>query len=251
MMGRVYIVGAGPGDPELITVRGLRLLKEADAVVYDRLVPRELVDSLPPQVEKYYVGKAPNRHVLSQPEINALLERLALRGLRVVRLHGGDPLTFGRGEEECLYLKSRMIRCEVVPGVTSFTAAAAAAMAPLAGRGFSSSFAVTTARKAGGALIEAARLQKMARAVDTLVVLMGASALPYVAEALAEIDPQMMMVVVERAYLPGQRITDTTVKDASMLAEVTASPAVIIAGGAALWRSRAWLAVEAGGAGHS
>jgi uroporphyrin-III C-methyltransferase len=241
LAGKVYIVGAGPGDPELVTVKGLRLIREADAIVYDRLAPRELLAQARPGARLYYVGKRPGGMGAGQDRINELLASLALEGLKVVRLHGGDPLTYGRGEEECLYLKAKGVPCEVVPGVASYTAAAARAMAPLAGRGFSSSFAVTTAVRAGGRPLEGERLRMLASAADTLVVLMGAKRLGELAGELALLDPGMPVVVVESATTPRERILDLTVGEARGL-EVE-PPAVVIAGGAARWRRESWLGV--------
>ncbi len=173
--GRVVIVGAGPGDPELITVKGLKYLMQADVVVYDRLVPAELLELAPPGAERIYVGKEPGRHTMTQQEINELLVRKALEGKLVVRLKGGDPFIFGRGEEECMYAVSRGVECEVVPGVPSFVGASASACIPLTSRGVSSSFAVVTGREAEGKQSRSVRLEAVARSVDTVVVLMGAA----------------------------------------------------------------------------
>jgi len=133
--GIVYLVGAGPGDPDLITVKGKYLLQHCDVVVYDALIPRELVAVLPAQVERRYVGKQAGRHSLPQQEINDLLVGLASRGKRIVRLKGGDPFVFGRGGEEAGYLKEHGVPYEIVPGVSSGVAAPAFAIAP---RDFSS-----------------------------------------------------------------------------------------------------------------
>ena len=241
--GVVHIVGAGPGDPGLVTLRALELVRRADAIVYDRLAPRSLLAEARPGARLIYAGKAPGRHALTQEEINGLLASLALEGLEVVRLHGGDPLTYGRGEEECLHLASRGIPCDVTPGVPSFTAAAAAAMAPLAARGYSSSFAVTTAIRAGGAPVEEARLEALARAADSLAVLMGARSLPRIAGVLSRLDPRTPLVVVERLGLEGERIIDSTAGEARGIE--AEPPAVIIAGGAASFRRR-WLCLTAG-----
>ncbi|MFH1862988.1 MAG: uroporphyrinogen-III C-methyltransferase [bacterium] len=123
--GKVYLVGAGPGDPDLITVKGAQLLERCDAVVYDRLAPLELVITLPSSIKRYYVGKSTQSHTLSQMEINELLVKLAREGLRVIRLKGGDPFIFGRGAEEALYLRKQGILFEIVPGITAGLAATA------------------------------------------------------------------------------------------------------------------------------
>ncbi|MBC8205344.1 MAG: uroporphyrinogen-III C-methyltransferase [FCB group bacterium] len=134
MTGKVFIVGAGPGDPELISVKGKRILEECGAVVYDRLIPMELVVALPKRVRRIYVGKSAGKHSKSQDEINIMLAELAEEGLNVVRLKGGDPFIFGRGGEEALYLRNKGIPFEVIPGITAGAAAPAYAGIPVTHR---------------------------------------------------------------------------------------------------------------------
>jgi uroporphyrin-III C-methyltransferase len=169
--GRVVLVGAGPGDPELITVKGQRALAAADVVVYDRLVAPTLLD-LAPRAQRVYVGKEPRRHAMSQPEIGELLVREAEQGHIVVRLKGGDPFVFGRGGEELDALMSANVRVEVVPGLTSATAAPCLAGIPLTERGVTSAFVVLTghAPEAYEPLIRA-----LPAGSATVVVLMGLS----------------------------------------------------------------------------
>ena len=183
MTGTVYLVGAGPGDPRLLTLRGAELLRRADVVVYDRLAPAELLALAPAQAEPVDVGKMPGSCPVGQDDINRLLVDRARRGLTVVRLKGGDPFVFGRGGEECLALVDAGIPFEVVPGVTSVVAAPAHAGIPLTHRGLGSSFAVVTASLADGTRQSFAR---MATAVDTLVVLMAAGKLHEVCTALMD-----------------------------------------------------------------
>jgi uroporphyrin-III C-methyltransferase len=133
--GIVYLVGAGPGDPELLTLKARRLLDEADVVVYDRLVSDDILALIPVGTAKISVGKQPRSHPVPQPEINALLARLASTGRTVVRLKGGDPFMFGRGSEEAAYLIEQGIAFSVVPGVTSASGCAAAVGLPLTHRG--------------------------------------------------------------------------------------------------------------------
>ena len=175
MTGRVVLIGAGPGDPDLITLKGASALAEADVVVYDRLASPELLDRCRPDAERIYVGKEPGRNHLSQERINELLVDAARRGLLVARLKGGDPFVFGRGGEEILACAAAGVPCEVIPGVTSATGSAAAAGVPLTHRRVARSFAVvtgTTATEGDGVDLEA-----LAGAVDTLVVLMAAGKL--------------------------------------------------------------------------
>ena len=136
--GIVYLVGAGPGDPDLMTIKALRLLQSADVVVYDRLVGTEILDLIPPGTARINAGKSASRHIQSQSETNSLLVKLATAGHRVVRLKGGDPLIFGRGSEEATYLAERGIRSEFVPGITAASGCAARAGIPLTHRGLAS-----------------------------------------------------------------------------------------------------------------
>src|SRR5438876_829781 len=178
--GVVYLVGAGPGDPGLITVEGLEILRSADVVVYDRLVAPVLVTEAPPGAERVFVGKRPHGGGanLAQDEINALLVERARRGLTVVRLKGGDPFVFGRGAEECEALHAAGVPFRVVPGVTSAIAVPAAARIPVTHRRLASAFAVVTGHGCDG--VSNLDWQSLAR-VPALVVLMALSALPEVA----------------------------------------------------------------------
>jgi uroporphyrinogen III methyltransferase / synthase len=182
--GRVYLVGAGPGDPGLMTVRGLEVLRRARVVVYDRLVDPALLDEAPAGARRVFAGKRAGAHCLPQARINALLVEQARRGRVVVRLKGGDPFVFGRGGEEALALAAAGIPFEVVPGVSAAVAVPAYAGIPVTHRGLASSFAVVTGHEdpgKGAARVDWARL---ATAVDTLVVLMGARSLPRIAAEL-------------------------------------------------------------------
>jgi uroporphyrinogen III methyltransferase / synthase len=182
--GTVYLVGAGPGDPGLLTVRGLALLGRADVVVYDRLVNPALLAEAPPGALRVAVGKCPGRHGPSQAEINRLLIARACEGRQVVRLKGGDPFVFGRGGEEAEALAAAGIPFEVVPGVSSAVAVPAYAGIPVTHRGLSSSFAVVTGHEDPDKAVAAVDWRRLATGVDTLIVLMGLHTLPATVAAL-------------------------------------------------------------------
>ncbi len=183
-VGTVFLVGAGPGDPGLLTVRGLELLRTADVVVYDRLVNPALLDEAPASALRIFAGKRSGAHGLPQPEINALLVAHARRGRRVVRLKGGDPFVFGRGGEEAEALAEAGISWEVVPGVSAAVAVPAYAGIPLTHRRLASSFAVVTGHEDGGKEERCVDWAGLATAVDTLVILMGVHALPGIVRQL-------------------------------------------------------------------
>ena len=182
--GKVFLVGAGPGDPGLMTVRGLELLRKAEVVVYDRLVNRSLLEEAPGDAIRIFAGKSSGSHCLPQGEINDLLVQYARSGRQVVRLKGGDPFVFGRGGEECEALVQAGIVFEVVPGVSSAVAVPAYAGIPVTDRRFSSSFAVVTGHEDTCKRKPAVHWERLATAVDTIVVLMGTKALPKIAATL-------------------------------------------------------------------
>lgn len=181
--GKAYLVGAGPGAAELITVRGLRLVQRADVIVYDRLIAPELLEEARPDAELIYVGKQPHYHVATQEEINELLVEKVRAGQQVVRLKGGDPFVFGRGGEEALALQAAGLPFEIVPGISSALAAPAYAGIPVTQRGVATSFAVVT----GHACTESSGTDWSALArIPTLVVLMGVSQITHIAEQLLQ-----------------------------------------------------------------
>jgi uroporphyrin-III C-methyltransferase len=217
--GRVWLVGAGPGDPELITVRGLELLRRCHAVVYDRLVASELVDEAPAGALR--VGREP----LTQAEINRTLVRLARRGLDVVRLKGGDPFLFGRGGEEALALVEAGIPFEVVPGVSSLASVPAAAGIPLTHRGISSQVTIVNGH---GPLDFAA----LAAARGTLVVFMGLARLADLAARLIEHGraPSTPAAVIAGGTLPEQRVVLAPLKRIAEAAADIEPPALVVVG---------------------
>jgi uroporphyrin-III C-methyltransferase/precorrin-2 dehydrogenase/sirohydrochlorin ferrochelatase len=229
--GHVALVGGGPGDPGLLTLRGRRRLAEADVVVVDRLAPRDVLDELDPDVEVVEAGKAPHAHTLSQDEINELIVARARAGQRVVRLKGGDPYVLGRGGEEALACAAAGVECEVVPGVTSAVAVPAAAGIPVTHRGMAAQLTVVSAHcdTSGGPDWAA-----LARAGGTLVLLMAVARLRQAADGLVAggLDRATPVAVVERGTTPDQRVTTATLADVADVATARAvrSPAVVVVG---------------------
>ena len=216
--GTVHLVGGGPGDPGLITARGLELLRSADVVVHDRLVGPALLDEARPGAELVDVGKGRGHAALAQEEINRLLVARALAGRTVVRLKGGDPFVFGRGSEELEACRAAGVECTVVPGVSSAIAGPAAAGIPVTARGVARSFAVVTAHQAGDS--SATDLRPLA-GVDTIVVLMGRSGLPtFTADLIAAgRDPHTPAACIQSATTPDQRVTIATLGTIAAAAE--------------------------------
>jgi len=245
-VGRVVLVGAGPGDPDLITIRGAKALERADVVLYDQLATDDLLDLAPARAERINVGKrgheAPTR---SQEEINALLVERALAGRVVVRLKGGDPFVFGRGGEELSACAAAGIPFEVVPGVTSATAAAAYAGIPLTDRRHAASFAVVTGHKDPTRVASQTRWRELATAVDTLVILMGMRNLATICdELMAGGRPAATpAAAVMHGTLPEQRTCVSTLGElARAVAEagLGAPSAVIIGGVVGLREGLSW-----------
>jgi uroporphyrin-III C-methyltransferase len=228
--GRVILVGAGPGDPELITVRGARALAESDVVVFDRLAAPALLDLAPRNAERIYVGKEPGRAATPQREIERILVDRALAGATVVRLKGGDPFVFGRGGEEAAACAEAGVACEVVPGVSAAVAAPAAAGIPVTHRGVARSFAVVTGSTAHDDEVD---LSKVAGA-DTVVVLMAAGRLAQTcAELIAAGRPSdEPAAIVQWDWTPEQRSVVGTLTDLPMLAEAASigPPATLVVG---------------------
>ncbi|MEA2562397.1 MAG: uroporphyrin-III C-methyltransferase [Acidobacteriota bacterium] len=232
----VYLVGAGPGDPDLMTVRGMRLLRRAEVVVYDRLVSPELLAEVPEDAELIYAGKEPGRHSCPQEEIHDILIRHALEGKVVVRLKGGDPFLFGRGAEEVLACAEAGVSCEVVPGVTSALSVPALAGIPVTHRGIAASFMVVTGHCDGRDRVD---WQAAAR-VDTLVILMGHTRLGEIAERLVESGraPSTPAAAISRGSLPGERVVTASLSDIAERAAGLASPVLVVVGEVVRLRER-------------
>ncbi|MCU1552641.1 MAG: uroporphyrinogen-III C-methyltransferase [Arthrobacter sp.] len=224
--GSVALVGGGPGDTGLITVRGRRLLGQADVVVADRLGPLDLLHELAPDVRVIEVGKTPGHHPVPQSEINRILVEEAGRGHRVVRLKGGDPYVLGRGGEEAEFCRQNGVEVEVVPGVTSAISVPAAAGIPVTHRGLAKGFSVVTGHE---------ELSEVpARADHTVILLMGVGQLRGSAASLARagLPAGTPVGIVENGYLPNQRVTIGTLGTIADQAEAAgvANPAVIVIG---------------------
>lgn len=208
--GVVYLVGAGPGDPELMTIRATKLLRIADTVIHDRLIPHEVLGWCREGVCLIDVGKFPEHHRIDQEEINSLLVEHAQRGQIVVRLKGGDPFVFGRGQEELEHCRQAGIDCFVVPGISSCLAAPAAVGIPVTSRGVARSFAVVTGQTDPNleGEIDFASLV----GVDTIVILMGSKNLAAIAQSLiaAGKAPDTPAAAIENATLPQQRVVTAT-----------------------------------------
>lgn len=232
--GKVYLVGAGPGDPGLISRKGLECLSQADVIVYDHLLDDNLLDSVPPEVERIYAGKSVGQHALEQAEINQLLVDKANTGKTVVRLKGGDPFVFGRGGEEAAVLTDNHIPFEVVPGVTSAVAVPAYAGIPVTHRGLASSFAVITGHEDPGKPNSSINWAKLATGVDTLVFLMGLQNLPQIVEQLLKHgrSADTPVAVVKDGTRPEQKTATGSLSDIVGKVEEQhfTSPVVIIVG---------------------
>jgi uroporphyrin-III C-methyltransferase/precorrin-2 dehydrogenase/sirohydrochlorin ferrochelatase len=230
--GRVTLVGGGPGDPGLITVRGRRALAEADVVIVDKLAPRSWLEALPDDVEIVDAGKAPHAHNLTQDEINALLVARAQAGQHVVRLKGGDPYVFGRGGEEVLACVAAGVPVVVVPGVTSALAVPAGAGIPVTHRGVAQEFTVVSAHldpRHEGVTVD---YEGLAASRGTLLFLMGVQRLPRIAEELvARGRPaDTPVAVIEDGGLPTERVTVATLSTIADAAADAKPPAVIVVG---------------------
>ena len=219
--GFVSLVGAGPGDPGLLTLAGRDRLTRADVVVYDRLANPVLLDYAPASAERIFAGKSPERKALTQEQINETLIEKALEGHRVVRLKGGDPFVFGRGGEEALALLEVNIAYEVVPGVTSAVAAPAYAGVPVTHRGIASSFAVVTGHEDDEKDESSVDWRRLATAVDTIVVLMGGAALASVSQALIDggKSASTPAVSIEWGTTTSQRSVAARLEDISVAVE--------------------------------
>ena len=232
-MGSVILVGAGPGDPGLLTQKGRQAIENAQVVVYDRLVSPAILSLIPKDAEKINVGKESSNHLVPQEEINRILLRKAQEDKRVVRLKGGDPFLFGRGGEELELLEAAGIPFQVVPGVTSALSVPAYAGIPVTHRDFCSSVHIITGHARAGAELSI-DFDALKRTGGTLVFLMGVTSLPKICKGLldAGMAPDMPAAVIEKGTCPGQRKLISTLEKLSSEAEKAGvkSPAIIVVG---------------------
>ncbi|NKC15429.1 MAG: uroporphyrinogen-III C-methyltransferase [Gammaproteobacteria bacterium] len=251
--GEVYLVGAGPGDPDLLSFRAMRLMQQADVVVYDRLVSAEVLDLVRRDAEKIYAGKKRSQHTLVQEEINALLVRLAKEGRKVLRLKGGDPFVFGRGGEEIATLADENIPFQVVPGVTAASGCAAYAGIPLTHRDHAHACLFVTGNTRNGAI--ELDWPALIRPMQTVVIYMGLTGLTTICAKLIEhgMDGATPAALVQQGTLREQRVITATVATLPRAVQgggVRTPSLVIIGGVVTLHESLKWFAPEAVGEAH-
>jgi uroporphyrin-III C-methyltransferase/precorrin-2 dehydrogenase/sirohydrochlorin ferrochelatase len=231
-VGRVYLVGAGPGDPELLTLRAVRLLKQADVIVYDNLVSDGVLAFVSPSAERIYAGKRRNEHTLRQEQINALLVKLAREGKQVVRLKGGDPFIFGRGGEELQTLAASGVAFEVVPGVTAASGVSSYAGIPLTHRDYAQCCLFVTGHlKDGTADLD---WPSLVRLNQTVVIYMGLGGLPEICRQMVAhgASPELPIAVVQDGSMRTQKVvTGTLANMAERVAQASLkSPCLTIVG---------------------
>jgi uroporphyrin-III C-methyltransferase len=240
-MGKAFIVGAGPGDPELITVKALKCIQKADVILYDRLVNPELLKEAKRDCHLIYCGKQPNYHTLQQETINHLLVKYTKQGKNVVRLKGGDPFVFGRGAEEVEALVENGLSVEVVPGITAGVAAPAYAGIPITHRELGSSFAVVTGHKPKGKPTDI-NWKGLATAVDTLAIYMGITNLAYICEELIKHGKKenTPVAIIQQGTTRHERTVTGTLSSIVSVVEKEGiqNPAMIVIGEVVTFRDR-------------
>lgn len=246
MKGKVYLLGAGPGDPELLTVKASRLLQSAEAVLYDDLVAPEILQLVPPTARLHNVGKRCGEKKIRQEEINFLMVALATAGLRVVRLKSGDPLIFGRAGEEIEALREAEVPYEIVPGVTLALAGAAAAAIPLTHRRISSAVIFLTAHQASAS--EVADWKKFVGSGSTLVIYMPGRDYADLSQKLqsAGMAEETPCAVLSQVGTPRQRIYHSTIFDLADVPQME-TPSLLIVGGVVALADHASLAADFSG----
>ena len=208
MSGKVYLVGAGPGDSKLITLRAIELLQKADVVLYDRLVSKKIISMIPKSAEKIYVGRAVGDDTTHQNTTNNLMVKYAKSSKHVVRLKGGDPIIFGRGGEEAEFLKENKIKYEIIPGITSGIGSATYSGIPLTHRKFASSVVFVTGHEDPEKKDEVVKWKKLAKSVDTIVIMMGLSRINVICKQLIAggMDKKTPVAVIQNGTTPKHRM---------------------------------------------
>ena len=242
--GKIYLVGAGPGEPKLLTLRAAELLSKADIVIYDRLVGKPILKLTPKSARKIYVGKRSGKHEVPQDKINELLISCSKEGKTVVRLKGGDPFLFGRGGEEAETLTENNIDFEMVPGITSAVATPEYAGIPLTHRDYASSVAIVTGHRAGDSG-KPVNWSKLAKGVDTIVIVMGMESLEAIVKKLIEgnVNPDKPVAIIEQGTTKLQRSFIGKLRTIVKMAKENdvKPPAIIVIGEVAeLGRKLAW-----------
>ena len=217
MTGKVYLVGAGPGDPDLITLKAIELIKKADVVLYDRLVSKKILAMIPKRCKSIYVGRAVGDDTTHQDSTNELMVKYAKLKKTVVRLKGGDPIIFGRGGEEAEFLKSFKIKYEIIPGITSGIGSATYAGIPLTHRQFASSVVFVTGHEDPEKKTEVVKWKKLANSVDTIVIMMGLSRIEEISKKLIEggMDKTTPVAVIQNGTTPKQKMIKGTISNIS------------------------------------
>ena len=234
MTGKVYLVGAGPGDSKLITLRAAELLRKADVVLYDRLVSKKILSMIPKKTEKIYVGRAAGDDYKHQDDTNELMLKYTKTKRNVVRLKGGDPIIFGRGGEEAEYLKNHKVKFEIIPGITSGIGSATYSGIPLTHRKYASSVVFVTGHEDPNKQKEKVKWKKLANSVDTIVIMMGLSRLAIICRQLMEggMDKKMPVAVIQNGTTSKHRMIKGTISNISkrVREEKVKPPSIIIIG---------------------
>lgn len=219
MTGKVYLVGAGPGDSKLITLRAVELLKKSDVVLYDRLVSKKILAMIPKKAKKVYVGRAVGDDYRHQESTNDLMVKYAKTKKNVVRLKGGDPIIFGRGGEEAEHLKKHKIKFEIIPGITSGIGSATYAGIPLTHRKHASSVVFVTGHEDPEKKNESVKWKRLAKSVDTIVIMMGLSRIDVICKQLIAggLGKQTPVAVIQNGTTPQQKILIGTVSNIAKL----------------------------------
>jgi uroporphyrin-III C-methyltransferase len=234
MTGKVFLVGAGPGDPSLITLRAVELIKKADVVLYDRLVSKKIISMIPKKAKAIYVGRAVGDDYKHQDSTNDLMVKYAKTNRSIVRLKGGDPIIFGRGGEEAEYLKKHKIRFEIIPGITSGIGSATYAGIPLTHRKFASSVVFVTGHEDIEKSKEAVRWKKLAKSTDTIVIMMGLSRIGIICKQLSSggMDKKTPAAVIQDGTTSKQKMITGTISNIAQKVKQSKikPPSIIIIG---------------------